>query len=218
MLMAKKTLKQRIVEASLILFQQDGYHGVTVDRIVEYIGASKGGFYHNFKSKDELLYEIHDVFISYVIKKSQQAYDQYDTPITKLCAMVQTLTEVFDVYQAHITVFYEESASLPEVYSEIIHKKRKQYRDILQKVVVEGQKNNDFRSELPSTIVTMAIVGMINWTYKWYKQTGPLTMEEITEIFTDMILRSLVTEQAMEEAIQFMLTTKPVIETGFINK
>lgn len=39
----KKMLKRRNVEASLILFQQDGYHGVTVDRIVEYIGASKGG-------------------------------------------------------------------------------------------------------------------------------------------------------------------------------
>lgn len=216
MLMVKKTLKQRIVEASVILFQQDGYHGVTVDRIVEYIGASKGGFYHNFKSKDELLYEIHNVFISYVIQQSQQAYDQYDTPITRLCAMVQTLTEVFDVYQAHITVFYEESGSLPEAYSERIHKKRNQYRRILQKVIVEGQQTNDFRSELPSTIVTMAIVGMINWTYKWYKQTGPLTMEEITEVFTDMILRSIVTEQAREEATQFMLTMKPALETGFI--
>lgn len=215
--MIKKTLKQRIVEASLILFQQDGYHGVTVDRIVEFIGASKGGFYHNFKSKDELLFEIHDVFISHVIKQSQQAYDQYGTPITRLCAMLQTLTEVFDVYQAHITVFYEESGSLPEVYREKIHKKRNQYRAILQKVIVEGQQTNDFRSELPHTIVTMAIVGMINWTYKWYKQSGPLTMMEITDVFTDMILRSIVTEQAREEATQFMLHAKPVIGTGLIN-
>jgi len=46
---------------------------------------------------------------------------------------------------------------------------------------------------------------MINWTYKWYKQTGPLTMEEITEVFTDMVLRAIVTEQAMEEATQFMV-------------
>ncbi len=215
--MVKKTLKQRIVDASLVLFQQDGYHSVTVDRIVEYIGASKGGFYHNFKSKDELLYEIHDVFISYVIKQSQEAYDQYNTPITRLCAMVQTLSQVFDVYQAHIIVFYEESRSLPEEYSVLIHKKRDQYRDILQKVIAEGQETNDFRSELPSTIVTMAIVGMINWTYKWFKQTGPLTMEEITEVFTDMILRAIVTEQAMEEAIQFMVKVKPATETGFIN-
>lgn len=202
--MVKKTLKQRIVDASVVLFQQDGYHNVTVDRIVEYIGASKGGFYHNFKSKDELLYEIHDVFISYVIKQSQDAYDKYDTPITRLCAMLQTLTQVFDMYQAHITVFYEESRSLQRNIVKLFIKKD-QYRDILQKVIGEGQQTKDFRTELPCTIVTMAIVGMINWTYKWYKQTGPLTMEEITEVFTDMVLRAIVTEQAMEEAKQFMV-------------
>ncbi|ACA38509.1 TetR family transcriptional regulator [Lysinibacillus sphaericus CBAM5] len=203
--MVKKTLKQRIVDASVELFQQDGYHNVTVDRIVEYIGASKGGFYHNFKSKDELLYEIHDVFISYVIQQSQDAYDKYDTPITRLCAMLQTLTQVFDMYQAHITIFYEESRSLSEEYSEIIHKKRDHYLDILQKVIAEGQEKKVFRTELPCTIVTMAIVGMINWTYKWFKQSGPLTMVQITDVFTDMVLRAIVTEQAMEEAKQFMI-------------
>ncbi|MEE3807724.1 TetR/AcrR family transcriptional regulator [Lysinibacillus fusiformis] len=203
--MVKKTLKQRIVEASVELFQQDGYHNVTVDCIVDYIGASKGGFYHNFKSKDELLYEIHDVFISYVIQQSQDAYDKYDTPIKRLCAMLQTLTQVFDMYQAHITIFYEESRSLSDEYSDIIHKKRDHYRDILQKVIAEGQEAKVFRTELPCTIVTMAIVGMINWTYKWFKQSGPLTMEQITDVFTDMVLRAIVTEQAMDEAKQFMI-------------
>jgi len=58
---------------------------------------------------------------------------------------------------------------------------------------------------------------MINWTYMWFKQTGPLTMEEITEVFTDMILRAIVTEQAMEEATQFMVQNKPAVDTGFIN-
>ncbi|WP_264987882.1 TetR/AcrR family transcriptional regulator [Lysinibacillus piscis] len=209
--MEKKTLKQRIVDASVVLFQQDGYHNVTVDRIVEHIGASKGGFYHNFKSKDALLYEIHDVFISYVIRQSQEAYDKYDTPISRLCALMQTLTHVFDLYQEHITVFYEESRSLSAEYSAIIHDKRSHYRKILQTVIEEGQQTGDFRAELPATIVTMAIVGMINWTYKWFKQSGPLTMEEITKVFSDMVLHAIVTEQAMEEAIQFMIKDKPAI-------
>lgn len=80
--MHKKPLKQRILESSLLLFQEKGYHGVTVDQIVEQAGTSKGGFYHNFKSKDELLYEIHDVFISYVIEKAQESYNLNATPIT----------------------------------------------------------------------------------------------------------------------------------------
>ena len=95
------------------------------------------------------LYEIHDVFISYVINSHNKHTTNMTHRLLELCAMVQTLTEVFDVYQAHITVFYEESGSLPEVYSELIHKKRNQYRKILQKVVVEGAaRQTDFRSRI----------------------------------------------------------------------
>ncbi len=72
-------------------------------------------------------------------------------------------------------------------------------------MIAEGQEKKVFRTELPCTIVTMAIVGMINWTYKWFKQSGPLTMVQITDVFTDMVLRAIVTEQAMEEAKQFMI-------------
>ncbi|WP_016839338.1 TetR/AcrR family transcriptional regulator [Ureibacillus thermosphaericus] len=198
----KKSVKERILETSLHLFQEHGYHGVTVDKIVLEAGTSKGGFYHNYKSKDELLYEIHDVFISYVIEKAELSYTENKTPISRLSAILNSFIKVFDMYKPYITVFYEESAYLNHEFKKVINEKRDRYRKLLEKVIVEGQESGDFRNELPANIVTMAIIGMINWTYKWFKQDGPMTMEEITAIFKDLILRSIVTEQGLVEAKQ----------------
>lgn len=198
--MHKKSLRQRIVESSLLLFQENGYHGVTVDQIVEHAGTSKGGFYHNFKSKDELLYEIHDVFISYVIEKAQETYNQNGTPVTRLSGILQSFMKVFDMYKPYITVFYEESAYLQEAYKTVINDKRDQYRQLIESVIKEGQDNGDFRKEIPSNIATLSIIGMINWTYKWYKSDGPLSMEQITEVFKDLIFHSLTTEKGFKEA------------------
>jgi TetR/AcrR family transcriptional regulator, cholesterol catabolism regulator len=72
--MAEKSLRDRIIETSLRLCEAHGFHRVTVDQIVKESWTSKGGFYHNFKSKDELLYFIHNHFISYVLEKGQEAY------------------------------------------------------------------------------------------------------------------------------------------------
>lgn len=199
---SKKPLKERIVETSLKLFEEKGYHGVTVDEIVGQTGTSKGGFYHNFKSKDELLYHIHDVFISYVIKKAEEAYNECTTPVSQLCAILHSFTKVFDVYKAHITVFYQESLYLPDEFKTIINEKRDKFRKLLEQVICEGQKTGDFRKEVPPNISTMAIIGMINWTYKWYDQQGPLTMDEISKIFTDLILHSLVTNKGKAEALK----------------
>ncbi|RND00920.1 TetR/AcrR family transcriptional regulator [Lysinibacillus halotolerans] len=198
--MHKKPLRQRILESSLLLFQEKGYHGVTVDQIVEQAGTSKGGFYHNFKSKDELLYEIHDVFISYVIEKAQESYNLNATPITRLSGILQSFVKVFDLYKPYITVFYEESAYLQDAYKMVINDKRDRYRKIIESVIKEGQEGGDFRREIPTNIAALSIIGMINWTYKWYKSDGPLTMEQITDIFKDLIFHSLATEQGFQEA------------------
>ncbi|WP_075981240.1 TetR/AcrR family transcriptional regulator [Bacillus massilinigeriensis] len=198
--MKKNSLKDRLVETAINLFERNGYHGTTIDQIVGESKASKGGFYHNFKSKDELLYYIHDIFISYVLTKAQEAYDKYDTPISRLCAIIQSFTKVFDLYKPHITVFYQESTYLTGTYNQKINEKRDHYRNLLIQVIREGQRAGDFRSEVPADITAMAIIGMINWTYKWFNKDGPLTIESIAIIFNDLIMHSLVTEKGMEEA------------------
>ncbi|SEN21614.1 DNA-binding transcriptional regulator, AcrR family [Mesobacillus persicus] len=210
--MKKPTLKERIIETALVLFEKNGYHGVTVDQIVTESGSSKGGFYHNFKSKDELLYYIHDVFISYVLEKAREAYDNFDTPVSRLCAMIQSFTKVFDLYKPHITVFYQESMYLTGEFNQQINEKRDDYRKLIIQVIHEGQENGEFRTEVPAEISAMAIIGMVNWTYKWFNKDGPLTIESIALIFNDLLLHSLLTEKAKnQEAVQaFLIKGQPI--------
>jgi len=205
--MPGKQLKERIIETALQLFEAYGYHGVTVDRIVSECNTSKGGFYHNFKSKDELLYYIHDIFISYVLDKARDAYKNYNTPTTRLCAIIHSFVKVFDLYKPHITVFYQESIYLKPEYSEKINEKREQYKQVIFQVLRDGIETGEFRPELPLEITGMSIIGMVNWTYKWFKKDGNMTIEEIAKIFIDIILHSILTEPAKQqkEVAQFFL-------------
>ncbi|WP_017753933.1 TetR/AcrR family transcriptional regulator [Calidifontibacillus oryziterrae] len=189
-------LRDKIISTALTLFETHGYHGVTVNQIVEESGTSKGGFYHHFKSKDELLYMIHDYFISYVLEKANDANKIYESPTEKLRAIIQSFVKVFDLYKPHISVFYQESKYLKPEYDEIIKKKRDEYRHIIFKVVKEGIEAGEFRSNLPVEITGMSILGMVNWTYKWYKPEGKNTIEEIAGIYIDLLLHSLLTEEA----------------------
>lgn len=198
--MRKLTVKERVVEAALDLFQEKGYHGVSVEELVEHAETSKGGFYHHFKSKDDLLYEIHDIFISYVLNETKRASEQYDSAIDQLDALMRTFMNVFNIYQRHITVFYNESVYLLPNHEEAITKKRTAYRKLLEQILVNGQRQQVFRQELSITITAMLIIGTVNWTYKWYKQDGALTMQDITTYFNDVILRGVMTEAGYREA------------------
>lgn len=67
-------------------------------------------------------------------------------------------------------------------------------------MIKEGQERGDFRKEVPASIATMSIIGMINWSYKWYKRDGPLSIEEIGDVFRDLIVHSLATDKGLTEA------------------
>ncbi|WP_227937658.1 TetR/AcrR family transcriptional regulator [Alkalihalobacillus deserti] len=194
--MTGKSVRDRIIETALFLFEKNGYHAVGVNKIIEESGTSKGGFYHNFKSKDELLYIIHDTFITYAVDKAQEAYLNWDTPIERLYHIVKSFARVFYLYKPHTTVFYQESVYLSSEYYKAIKIKRDKYRDIIFKVIQEGINSGQFLPNLPVPIIGMSIFGMVNWTYKWYRPDGSYAIEEIADVYADYVLRGIMTDEA----------------------
>ncbi|MCA0983146.1 TetR/AcrR family transcriptional regulator [Halobacillus yeomjeoni] len=198
-------LKERIIQTSLELFDQHGFHGVTVSQIVKASETSKGGFYHHFKSKDELLFVIHDTFITYVLQEAQAANITHTSPTKKIQSIVRSFVGVFDLYKPHISVFYQESNYLKPMYEEQIKLKRDEFKKMVFQVILEGQATGEFRRELPLEITGMAILGMVNWIYKWYKRDGTYSIEEIADVFTDLVLHFLLPVQRKQVFVDQML-------------
>jgi|SRR5690625_4816583 len=194
-------LREKIIQSALLQFEEKGFHGVSVNEIVQSVGTSKGGFYHHFSAKDELLFVIHDIFISYVLEKATIAYQTYDSPTERLQLIIKEFVSVFDRYQPHISVFYQENIYLKPEYEILIKEKRDQFKQMVIDTLVEGKACGEFRQELSPDITGMAILGTVNWTYKWYKQAGAKTIEEIGDEFVDLILHSVLKVESLSSAI-----------------
>lgn len=207
--MAQNT-KERIIQTAVRLFEIQGYHRVTVDQIVKETGISKGGFYHNFKSKDELLFTIHDFCITYVLEKGQEAYDKYTTYTERLYNIVKSFILIYENYRSFLTVNNEEIMSLTPEHFQIIREKQDKYRQMILAVINGGMKNGEFRKNIVPEIITMSIFGMINWIYKWFNPEGTYTLEEIHQIYSDFILQAiLIAENKQKEPFSKFLLQDP---------
>ncbi|PTX64362.1 TetR family transcriptional regulator [Melghirimyces profundicolus] len=192
--MEQSPTKDRIIRTALRLFESCGYSRVSVDQIVKESGTSKGGFYHNFTSKDELLYMIHDFCVTHALEKAEEAIERHDNAKEQLRGIIRSFVLLFDTYQSHLAIFNEESLHLSREYLKKIEGKRDRYKRLLHQVIEEGVKNGEFRSNSNVTIVTMAVLGMINWIYKWYRPDGDFSLEEIADIYTDFVMNGLLPE------------------------
>lgn len=53
----KAETRKRIVETARILFNREGFSEVSIDRIMDEAGLTRGGFYNHFRNKDQLYAE-----------------------------------------------------------------------------------------------------------------------------------------------------------------
>lgn len=65
--------KRKIVDAGIGLMRRCGYNATTVDNICASAGVTKGGFFHYFKSKDELAQAALDHFREGKVKEYENA-------------------------------------------------------------------------------------------------------------------------------------------------
>ena len=68
----KEAKKDKILEKSMELFREKGYHTTKVEEITKALGISKGNFYTYFNSKEEVLYEILDIIKSEKIRMLEE--------------------------------------------------------------------------------------------------------------------------------------------------
>lgn len=54
----RNTAKEKIIDAAWKLFQEVGYENATVNDIIKKSGTSRGAFYHHFRAKEDLLFQM----------------------------------------------------------------------------------------------------------------------------------------------------------------
>lgn len=67
--------KEALIQLALDLFVENGYENTTITQIMKAAGLSKGGMYHYFSSKEEILDEVIRTAMTQELAKTQAAID-----------------------------------------------------------------------------------------------------------------------------------------------
>lgn len=76
MAIRNRILKDKIIDTAQALFSDKGYEKTSVNDIINYLGVSKGAFYHYFHSKEELLDTIIMEYVDEVVNMMYKITDQ----------------------------------------------------------------------------------------------------------------------------------------------
>jgi len=186
----KQSKKTSILDAALVLLAEKGYHETSIQDIADASGLTKGGLYHYVKSKDEILFLLHNRFIDKGLLMLEEIEKEILPPKEKFISLLKVHLEIIHEFKNEITFFYKELDKLPKDKYAIVSSKRDKYENIFMNVMEEGRIEGSFEVE-NSKISIYFILGASNFMYQWYNPNGDLGLEEITDIYLKVITKGI---------------------------
>lgn len=157
-----------IIEHCATLFDRVGYHGMSMQMLADEVGLGKPTLYHYFASKNDMLYEMHQLHIDALINGLESDKEGKNTEpsdlLEKACAY--TLKEIAQ-HPGYVRAFMDHYTELEGKQRVEMRKRRKEYFSRITQIVTNGISSGKFR-DIDPELVTLAFVGMCNWAYKWY--------------------------------------------------
>lgn len=185
-------MKQRIMEAGIQLIDENGFKSTSINDIVEAIGVTKGTFYYYFASKEELLKDIHLLYIEDLIHRQEEILANPRTTCTKkLYEIIYLLISNIRMKRQSARIFIREIRHLSKENFDSIRNKRNEFRINVQRLLEDGIHKGEFNPGCRADIVTLGILGMTNWSFYWFNPEGAVSEEKLSEIYVEMILSGI---------------------------
>jgi AcrR family transcriptional regulator len=179
--------RQDILRTAARLFQQQGYDATSMNDVAAALKLSKGGLYHHFQSKDEILFNLMNHALDITQERVVDAVQGIADPEERLRMLIRRHIEVvMSVRDREITVMLHENHPLPPAMRRRINARKKDYVHYVENLISEVQRARQAKANVSARASAFALLGMINWIYQWYRPEGSLQEESLVQQYTEI--------------------------------
>ena len=192
-------MKEEIIKNSLKLFERKGFSETSIQDIVDSIGVTKGTFYYYYASKENLLMELHLLYIEHLLKKQRYILQTVHSFRDQLAETVTLIIHDMKYRVSHGRVHFREINNLSSEHSKKIKEKREEFRLNVIQIIKNGMQSGEFRKNLHPQMISFAVLGVTNWSYHWFNPDGDISVEELAQMYVDFILNGMLEARECED-------------------
>jgi AcrR family transcriptional regulator len=177
----------QVAKTAARLFNRKGYLETSMEDIASGAGMSKGGVYHYFSSKEEILYFVLSNYMDIILEGLEKELQETRGDAAKIKIIISRHIRLYtqNLWQAK-TLLHDANCLSRRRFAKIAKKERQYYRMVSQ--VLRDLFGNRMSDE-KLTVTTFLLFGMCNWIYSWYQPKGAVAPEELSGMIYDIFMQ-----------------------------
>jgi AcrR family transcriptional regulator len=196
--------RAEILRASGQVLHRHGVSKTTIGLIAKHAKVDRATMYYYFEDKYAIYREL-------ILDGLTDYFDGIDTvtastspPELRLREAMSTVMQAFEKHYPQLYIFFQASGSAEvlgrELYEATVESGRR-FEALLDRILHEGIDTGVFSIDTPVRIVIKQVVGMLNWTSRWFQPEGELDGVGVADAMADTILNGISSDRRHQKPI-----------------
>lgn len=170
----------RVLATAADSFSRRGFRATSMNEIAAAVGLSKPTLYHYFRSKEELLVRLYSDVLDESLAMALEVVDSEPTPLEAVRELIRSRVVYTCRRQALLKVCFEEEHEIPADLAEQLLRRRRAFEDLFSAALdAHLRAHPSIEIGMPPKVWVNMCLGAANWTYKWFRETGDCTPEQL---------------------------------------
>lgn len=161
------SMKQKLMDTAMRLWKQYGYNDISINRICEECGVTKGSFYHHFDSKEDVVSTYINKRLTDLSYSDEDICDSYIETIYNL--IIKSTLPVMELSCDMINVAMQPVKQKKDYQDELSFFKNSEIFSFITQTCIAGQESGEIRDnfsvdELLEVCLTDLLGNIRNWS------------------------------------------------------
>ncbi len=183
--------RAQILKSAAKVFAEEGFDRASMTKLARECGISKANIYHYYDSKDAILYDILDSYLSELRDRIHAVDTDGLGPEDRLRRVIREILRAYQGADHEHQVQISALSALPEEQQEQM---RAYQRDMVKLM------GNCLREAAPEVFeaapdklrgATMSVYGMLNWYFMWNSGAGAQERDDYAALVCDLTLKGV---------------------------
>ena len=198
MLLENRSVRDKVLAAAVHLFAEYGYHAATMRDIARIAGIQAASIYYHYASKQALLVEIMETYMRQLNANLEHILSKHNTVQQCLYEAISNHIRLHTTYKSEFFIIDTEIRALEGENRAKILALRDQYEDLIQRLLREGMEQGVLR-QTDVKVSSYAIIAMCTEVAKWFRPAGRLSVQQVIEIYCQMVTDGLLLTKDLAE-------------------
>jgi TetR/AcrR family transcriptional regulator, cholesterol catabolism regulator len=184
--------RKGIISAAASIFREKGYAAANGDDIAQKAGMDRATLYYYYAGKQEIFRDmVGEAVLANVLMAEDIAASKERAEI-KLRGLIEGLFSSYARHYPYLFVFVQEEMTRltkdTSNWSATMKRLDRRFDDAVIKIIQTGIDDRSFTTQGDARLMATAIIGMCNWSHRWFDPNRGHDGAKIAKAFSDLVL------------------------------